>query len=308
MRQRHLDQILPWIVDSVDGFEEKNFENEILFLKNSIKSNVKPKDLLKWFASLNENKNLKKKELWQKILLIFSHLARKTENFKEFKYIIDFLKLWIEWVDLWQIQNDLKSISWKIAPIESWEETIIFTTIFDDPKLLLEIWDLVNTFSCQNYRIWEQIQTLLWYVIDANIKWVLSFSINPWGLWSKEKFDELKEKINSWDYSLSFDAPKRTLKIDNIEIQLWRAINRRILRVWSLDENPVMFAEQEYSSTHFAWKYISNEVENMIDWFVEKVWLKRTFIWDKANFVQSKNPWWIHVDALGWIFDEDYKI
>lgn len=79
---------------------------------------------------------------------------------------------------LQQVHSDLKALAAVVEPIErSKAQGLVLTVLNSDPKFLLTIGDLVKTTSCQNYRTGSHIETLLGYVIDANVRAMASFVV-----------------------------------------------------------------------------------------------------------------------------------
>ena len=157
-----------------------------------------------------------------------------------------------------QLSDDVNALSEvvKERAVDKSKGYLVFTTITDDPKLLMMVGDLVNTSSCQNYRTGSVVETLLGYVMDGNIKATLSFAIaeghvrNLFKISHKDSFDPKR-------FSVSFDAPKLLLTLTDPDgesqtIPLGKAIRRRILRVGQRmnDAAPVMYAERPYQILH----------------------------------------------------------
>ena len=198
----------------------------------------------------------------------------------------------------------MDSIHSKLKPIWKWEESIIFTTIFDDPKLLLQIWNLVYASSCQDYKIGGYIQSLLWYVVDANVKWVLWFAIDRKHLWwDNKKYEKLKQLIKDWNYRLDFNAPKRVLKIDDIEIELWQAVARRIVK---LGNDKKVFLEIPYYQNHFARDEILQNIERLVGNFVKT--FNGEVVKKGITIEWTRNHWWVYSDAKWGIQYSKYYI
>ena len=328
IEQKHINLVFDWLSEELENIKISN-EEEILFdkLKKDFKINELLKEinkLLKEFNSLNNK--LTKKEKNKRLFWIILNKLKNSKSKETFEIYIDLLNKWIPWLDLSKISKDLKSIKQKLQPAEKWNEFISFSTIFDDPKLLLEIWDLVNTNSCQNYKTWTHIETLLWYVIDANIKWVMSFAITKSNFKTEKEYVDLKEIINTWNYEMEFNAPKKVLKIkykikslkENteesteeekfIEVQLNKAILRRVLKLWELESwEKWLFAENHYSSNHFWLKRISEEIQNFTKTFANNFWWILIENNEQISFPPSKNIWWVYSDAWWWIVWKDWK-
>jgi hypothetical protein len=164
---------------------------------------------------------------------------------------------------------DLKALSEVIKErqVEKGRGYLVFTTITDDPKLMLMSGDLVSTASCQNYKTGSHAHTLLSYVIDGNIKASLSFVIAE--SFVRSVFQRSgKRDVTIQTLRPSFDAPKLELTLTDQEgaahtFPLGKAIRRRILRTGQRlsDGVPCMFAERPYELLHAVSSTIAAEEE-----------------------------------------------
>jgi hypothetical protein len=306
LRNRHVDCVKEdfstWIIKSViSDFIPETIE----LIKNS-----KPKDILDKMDWID-----KEEKIEYYLLVAFTILAH-SNNKQEFEKLICNIQSASNLLNIWPLENDLSSIISKLRPISNWNDVIIFTTIFDDPKLLLEIWDLVDAGSCQNYKNWTHIQSLLWYVSDANIKWIVSFSITEKDFaWDQSKYKKAWEIIKSWDYEVAFNAPKKLLKIsstatgESFEITLNKAVLRRILKLWGLkSDKPWIFVEREYFQNHYALPQIRDEVQKLISNFTTSFGWSVVNSWKNLKISKSKNPGWVYSDEKQWIMIDDYEI
>lgn len=157
-----------------------------------------------------------------------------------------------------QLSEDLNALSEAVKErsVDKSKGYLVFTTLTDDPKLLMMVGDLVNTSSCQNYRTGSVVETLLGYVMDGNIKASLSFVVAEGNVRNLFKIPQ-KDSFDPSRFTVSFDAPKLLLTLTDPEgqshtIPLGKAIRRRILRVGQGmdDAVPVMFAERPYQILH----------------------------------------------------------
>jgi hypothetical protein len=157
-----------------------------------------------------------------------------------------------------QLFDDLNAIAQAVKErtVDKGKGYVLFTTLTDDPKLMMTVGDLVNTSSCQNFRTGSVVQTLLGYVTDGNIKASLTFAIAEGNLRNLFKISH-KEPFDPSRYTVSFDAPKLLLKLTDPDgtshtVCLGKAIRRRIIRVGQREEDshPAMFAERPYEILH----------------------------------------------------------
>jgi len=201
-----------------------------------------------------------------------------------------------------QLLADLNAIAEvvKERTVDKSKGYVVFTTLTDDPKLMLMVGDLVNTSSCQNFRTGSVVQTLLGYVMDGNIKAVLSFAIaegnlrNLFTIPHNQLFDPSR-------YTVNFDAPKLLLTLTDPEgqsrtVSLGKAIRRRILRVGQREEDaqPAMFAERPYEILHAVTAKIEAEEELLLH-SVEKSCGFRPAV-GNVEFPASSNPFGVYSD------------
>ena len=201
-----------------------------------------------------------------------------------------------------QLLADLNAIAEvvKERTVDKSKGYVVFTTLTDDPKLMLMVGDLVNTSSCQNFRTGSVVETLLGYVMDGNIKAVLSFAIaegnlrNLFTIPHNQLFDPSR-------YTVNFDAPKLLLTLTDPEgqsrtVSLGKAIRRRILRVGQREEDaqPAMFAERPYEILHAVTAKIEAEEELLLH-SVEKSCGFRPAV-GNVEFPASSNPFGVYSD------------
>ncbi len=302
IRQKHLDKISDSLSLSVAEFDIWKVSEDDL---NAI-IEKKPAEALKMMSLWTDKKHYY-------LLVVFS-LLKSTTNKSVFEGLISKLKSWIPWIPLNGIDDDIRSIEAKLMPVSKWKDALVFTTLTDDPKLLLEIGDLVEAWSCQNYRTWSMIESLLWYVIDANVKWVLSFTLDQSNLWgSKSDYSQLCEMVKDWNFEYIFDAPKKMLQINDprswksFAVSLNKAVMRRIVKLWATkDIKPWIFLEREYFQNHHALPALRDSVSELLDsfvkwfyWTIEEKWLK---------IIRTRNPGWVYSDRMEWIMKWDYEI
>lgn len=286
INQKHIDSVKAWLSKELVNFQIT--ENESKLCKRLETRQIK----IKWLMQeLNDKK---------RTLLILLQRCLQSKDKQTFEFYIDILNSWIPWVDLSWIKDDLTSIKQKLKWSKWWKDFICFSTVFDDPKMLLWIWDLVATHSCQNYRIWDYIQTLLWYVIDANVKWIASFTISQRDFSNQADYIKVKEIVNAWTYELNFDFAKRILTINWIKIKLNKAISRQVVKYWKTDDwESAIFCERAYLNTHYWLNSINNTQISLVSDFAKNIWISIVNGW--ISFPKSKNIWWVYSDAWGWV-------
>lgn len=174
--------------------------------------------------------------------------------------------------DQQQVRADLASIKNALSERRKDSDRIpvIFTTITDHPKLLLTIGDLVDVFSCQNFRIGNMIQCLPGYAIDGNIKGALSFVI-PAGKFVKGAYWGRLLTEDPGRIRYQFDPPKLLLRLVDTQtggeetVFLGKAMRREILRLGNLENGRVCLAEEPaYAQNHGLAERIAAEMSTLV--------------------------------------------
>ena len=204
-----------------------------------------------------------------------------------------------------QIKKDLASIREAVRErnVEERKRYLVFSTVTDDPKLLLTIGDVVNTSSCQSYRTGSVVETLPGYVIDANIKAMLSFVVAESHVKALLKMKR-DSTLDLSDLRFDFDAPKLTLRVTDpsnrtASIRLGKAVCRRIIRAGILVETgePTVMAEARYHSLHAITNHIEREQRELLKSVVAMVGAKPAD--GHLSFPATRNPCGVYSDRGG---------
>lgn len=303
--EKHINNIKDWLLDELWKFDKQKYFKQIELVESFISEKMPIDKAIDIFLNLWENDWFSNENLYILLSKILIIKAREVKNFDDFKYIIYFLKngIWKE-IDLSWINYELIKISKMLSPLENWKDAIVFTTIFDDPKMMFEIWTLVKTDSCLNYITWfEHLPSLLWYWIDANTKWLISYVITENNC---SDFNIIKSQIQNWNVNYNFNPTKRILEINWINIQLKSWVSRRMLKLWKSELWPSLFLEKQYFSPHYAIDIVDDEQKSLVSEFSKDVWLKILNTWIK--FIWSKNPWGNYSDVTRKSQRSDYTI
>jgi hypothetical protein len=204
-----------------------------------------------------------------------------------------------------QIKKDLASIREAVRErhVVERKRYLVFSTVTDDPKLLLTIGDVVNTSSCQSYRTGSVVETLPGYVIDANIKAMLSFVVAESHVKALLKMKR-DSTLDLSDLRFDFDAPKLTLRITDgsnrsASIRLGKAVCRRIIRAGILVETgePTVMAESRYHSLHAITNHIEREQRELLKSVLAMVGAKPAD--GHLSFPATRNPCGVYSDRGG---------
>lgn len=188
---------------------------------------------------------------------------------------------------------------------------LIFSAIIDDPKSLLMIGDLVNAASCQNYRTGHLIKTLPGYVIDANIKALLSFVIPTSQLRENPNTLEiLRNHIH--EVSHIYNPALGTLDLSHtnfgtISLSVRKAMRRHILRL-GMTENgaPSLLVERAYLQNHLIERTIASESTLLIEQFKSSI--GAVYAATGTIFPASKNPCGVYSDTCGGVKIGRYRL
>jgi hypothetical protein len=201
-----------------------------------------------------------------------------------------------------QVRKDLSSILSAVRErsVESARRYLLYTCITDDPKLLIMIGDLVKTASCQSYKTGGMVETLPAYVMDSNIKVQLSFVVaegkvrSALGVKRGAPLDveTLGIRLLPARLALELRAPSG----DRVEIDLGRAVSRRILRA-GLRVNgrePIVMPEPRYQQQHAVTSIINAEQDRQLAEFEQQCGFEPCE--GMLEFPASRNPCGVYSD------------
>ena len=229
-----------------------------------------------------------------------------------------------------QVRADLESLKRKLKNLRNFskkeaksaeqkaEKALVFTTVVDDAKTMLEIGSIVDTSSCQNYKTGEYVQTLPGYVIDAQIKAILSFVLIPRDFASVEDFQKVANATEDNKINYNFNPYKKTLTLktekESFRISLdKRAYRRHIIKAGKVvDENSDLragiFLERAYTQNppSCTQSTLAGEVEKLISRWSEKGrWAHKGA---DLKIAGSRNPSGHYSDAKGGPVQESYIV
>jgi hypothetical protein len=157
---------------------------------------------------------------------------------------------------------------------------VIFTTTFDNPKMLVTIGDLVDTSSCQNYKTGSYIQTLLGYVIDAGVKGLVSYVLKPGHFAQQQEYSLLTEALQTKangaavEVKGGLEADKGIVHlrisrhgqqdVDLKTLPLSKAQLRMVVKLGQVsDGQPGLFIERPYEQSHSARPVMIDHVQQI---------------------------------------------
>jgi len=221
-----------------------------------------------------------------------------------------------------QIITDLSSIVLSLVPQERRAPTVVFTTTFDDPKMLLMIGDLVDTSSCQNYRTGSAIETLLGYVMDAGVKGLASYALKPGHFAQQRDYDLLIEAFRAKnngeqvDIRGDLEADKGIVHlkisragqpdIDLKTIPIPKAQLRVVVKVGETDSGgPGVFTERSYEQSHAAIPAMMNHVDQIGREIADAI---EGVLGQPITVPPSRNIGGVYSDAAGGSQRHSYRI
>ncbi len=195
-----------------------------------------------------------------------------------------------------QIDADLRALDAATRYAEKVDDAIIFTTTTDDPKLLMMVGDLVDTSSCQSFRSGSHIETLLGYVVDANVKAMLSYALKAKDFKTPQDYARAKALIAS-GVQPEFIAAKQQLKIGDMVVQLPKAYRRHIVKLGATPNGGAgLFMERAYFQNHPAEALMQQQIAAVRDQLAKATGAVTN---KPLNIPASRNPGGVYSDAFG---------
>lgn len=233
-------------------------------------------------------------------------LLSEIKDFDEYQALVGFIRANSAKIGLdQQLTEDVSTLGDSLRYKDKTKEAIVFTTTTNDPKLLLMTGDLVDTSSCQNYRTGGYIQTLLGYVIDANVKLVLSYALTEKDFASKAEYERAKELISTGTH-VEYISARQKLKIGSIDVNLPKAYKRRVIKLGKTTEGDAgLVMERSYFQNHPSERMMNAQIREVFAEQAERINAKTD---QTITIPASRNPGGIYSDSVGGIQKEAYTI
>jgi len=218
-----------------------------------------------------------------------------------------------------QIKADLKGIE-RLGRSQRGQQAaeLIFSVLSSDPKLLLTIGDVVETGSCQNYKTGNVIQTLLGYVVDANVQAVVSFGLKQQDFEQASDYNAILQAVQQkrdikigWNgnkrvvtFEITFnDGSRQTLQSKGLQ----HGFLRQMVKLGVVEQagRPGIRLEREYAQNHGA---LPQMRQQHLEIFEE---LKRAINASDGSPIvvsPSRNPGGVYSDLGGGQKAGEYKI
>lgn len=226
--------------------------------------------------------------------------------------------------ELTNILNNFEDID---ARIKSWTrmgnnrtvEGLIITTLNSDPKFLITIGDLVDAFSCQNYRTGSHIQSLMGYVMDANVQGLASFFIGPESFENHSDYQTIVEASKNNSLKSYFDGNKRslTLKVGSTEksitITLPKALYRSMVKLGATPNGTAGLKMERAYTPSLKADYLSSGLNTALSSNANEIF--ETLVEElhatsegPVTVYGSRSPGGMYTDAAGGVRVGDYTI
>ena len=199
--------------------------------------------------------------------------------------------------------------------------TLLFTTTFWDPKLLLTVGDLADAASCQNYRTGGHIEKLLGYVVDSGVTSVANWVLGPSHFASPSEYEALVAAIEGGlTAQITFDAPKLELSITVGQKtyplhSLGHAHRRHIMKLGrsggARSKTPGLFLERAYFQPHPAQEAMATAGELIVSEIAGDMGAEihhKPKMKGGLYFTKSRNPGGVYSDAATGVMDRAYSI
>lgn len=211
-----------------------------------------------------------------------------------------------------QLRNDLTSLAVALRPAHHERRSgAVVTVATHHPKIALEVGDLVRAASCQSYRTGSLIQSLLGYVVDANVRVMASFAVDASSFMSAADARAVFDAMARGEVPATFDGGRRTVTFDlgprTITTRpLGAAYRRQMLKLGVSDMGkPALTLERPYVTTHTAGDLMERAHEAMLRAIAVDVGAKTNVA---VNVVGSRAPYGVYSDAAQGIQVGDYRI
>lgn len=215
--------------------------------------------------------------------------------------------------DLVQIKADIKETLLILkGPQQSKnsEKAIVYTTLLQDAKNLLTIGDLVEASSCQNYKTGSHVETLLGYVLDANVQGVVSFAVSSSHFRSEKEFLNAYEAVSKNPHAIHFDLYAHTFTIQTAtgviqSFPVKKAHFRQILKLGKTENgNPGLRLERAYQQYHTAQTVMAAQTQKLLETVRKAIGAEQ----GEITIPQSRNPGGVYSDACTGVMTKSYKI
>lgn len=183
------------------------------------------------------------------------------------------------------------------------QPSLVLTSTFHDPRLLLTIGDLVDTSSCQHFRTGSVVDTLLGYVLDSNVQGVASWVLGRQQFASSADYEAALKASREGGISIKFNGESGKAILSWREGRIKRAVLaslpahahlRRMLKLGSVEGgSPGLALEKPYIQNHPALDLMQSEILAIEAELAAKLGASTS---QEVSFPASGNPGGVYSD------------
>ncbi len=184
---------------------------------------------------------------------------------------------------------------------------LVVSTLFHDTKPLMTIGDLVKTPSCQNYRTGHLVQSLPGYVIDANVKGLASFILDPSQFEKHSDFEKAADFLRKDPSGVRVDWGTNQIRFgDTVSLAVPHAYVRQMVKLGTTGGGSAGLArEPTYLQAHLANRFALRQMDSLFSQFAGNLGASTA---EEITVSESRNPLGVYSDRSGGIMEGSYKI
>ncbi len=196
------------------------------------------------------------------------------------------------------------------------EDYVILTTFNSDPKHMLMIGEVVKgTGSCQSYITGSHIDTLPAYVMDANVKAMVSYEINSESFYEKKTFEKIKKQFREGKKATNivFDGNKQivSFRIDENVYQTLPFQTARLRKMVKIgthkkwwQKSPSLFVEPGYTNFYNGLGAMRELQRKYLQEIAQSLGAKLS---KETRVVGTRHEYGVYSDVSGGAQFNDYK-
>ncbi len=302
IKTKEVDQCedeIKWLICNLHELLLKKLEWP-LWLESTIASiaeflSMKDKDIIKY---------VKESLRWNYDILLFSLIEKLQWNtdLNQLRKVLAKIKSLKDFflTDL-TIKDIIDSISSKINKLRPVDKDIIFTAEIDNPYSVFTITEMMWLSSCLNFSNGTELQALISYSIDSNVKLVASFVIKNSDFNNRRDYLEFIEMVeNDWfTPKIKFDQWRYV--IDYIvqwvqkSILLKNVAYRRFMKLWidTQSKHPWIWLEPWMQQVYIWIEWVKKFANNLIQ---DKIVSMQLPTPDSITMPKSRSSLWSYSD------------
>ncbi len=291
-QDRDVDEMIHLLKESLSN--NSVIEREQAQVLDNLKlRNINPKQLLEEIGFMG----LSKKQVRQRIMEIMLPYLSITQDSNKISEVITFI-LSNNLTNNEDLSQKLRAIQSKLRRKPTIQKTLLVSVITDNPHLMLQIGDLVEVPSCQNYRVGWKTETLPSYVIDANVKGLIAFNISPEQIVDLKTGEEIsslqdiQEILKQGRYKLLTDLSKRIVYLSTdtqlYQVNMGDASLRHLIKLGlSTNGKPGIALESPYSTANIFTPQTKIQTYALYEEYAQLMGITP---YDDITVAQTRNP------------------